>query len=85
MIRKKDPIISVYITNKNYGKYLEKAIKSVLNQSFKSKELIIIDDGSTDISKEIINKYKKNNLCKAIFNKTSKGLIKSSNIAIFFP
>ncbi len=82
MIRKKDPIISVYITNKNYGKYLEKAIKSVLNQSFKSKELIIIDDGSTDISKEIINKYKKNNLCKAIFNKTSKGLIKSSNIAI---
>ena len=82
MTSNKDPIISVYITNKNYGNYLEKAIKSVLKQSFKLKELIIIDDASTDFSKQIINKYKKDNLCEAIFNKKSKGLIKSSNIAI---
>ena len=77
-----DPVITVYITNKNYEQYLEKAIKSVLKQSFKLKELIIIDDASTDSSKEIINRYRKDNLCKAIFNKVSKGLIKSSNIAI---
>lgn len=77
-----DPVITVYITNKNYGQYLEKAIKSVLKQSFKLRELIIIDDASTDFSKEIINRYRKDNLCKAIFNKVSKGLIKSSNIAI---
>ena len=31
----KDPIITVYITNKNYGIYLDKAIKSVFDQSFK--------------------------------------------------
>ena len=78
----KEPIISVYIVNKNYDKYLKQAIKSVFEQSFKSIELIIVDDGSTDSSKEIIEKYKKKNLLRVIYNKFSKGLIKSSNIAI---
>ena len=40
---KKDPLITVYITNYNYGKYIKKAINSVLNQTFKDYELIIID------------------------------------------
>ena len=57
----KEPIISVYIVNKNYDKYLKQAIKSVLVQSFKSRELIIVDDGSSDSSKKIIEKYKKKN------------------------
>ena len=35
-------IITVYITNKNYGKYLNKSIQSVTNQSFKNYEIIII-------------------------------------------
>ena len=48
----KEPIITVYITNKNYGVYLEKAIKSVLKQSFKKIELIIVDDGSSDNSEK---------------------------------
>tara|TARA_Y100000591_G_C21793195_1_gene677770 strand:- start:119 stop:1489 length:1371 start_codon:yes stop_codon:yes gene_type:complete len=79
---RKDPIITVYITNKNYGIYLEKAIKSVFDQSFKDLELIVVDDGSSDISNEIIKKYKKRKNYKVIYNKISKGLIKSSNIAI---
>ena len=77
----KEPIITVYITNKNYGVYLEKAIKSVLKQSFKKIELIIVDDGSSDNSREIIEKYKKKKIYKIIYNKKSIGLIKSSNIA----
>ena len=46
----KDPLVTIYITNHNYGKYINKAIRSVLNQSLKEFELIIIDDGSTDDS-----------------------------------
>ncbi len=61
----KEPIISVYIVNKNYDKFLKQAIKSVLSQSFQSKELIIIDDGSSDLSKEIIEKYKKKKLMQS--------------------
>jgi glycosyltransferase involved in cell wall biosynthesis len=75
------PIITVYITNFNYGEYLKKSITSVLNQTFKNIELIIVDDGSTDNSKKILNEYFKNKKIKIIYQK-NKGLIKSSNIAI---
>ena len=49
---KANPLITVYITNFNYGKFVKKAINSVLNQTFKNYELIIIDDGSkvTDVA-----------------------------------
>ena len=77
-----DPLITVYIVNRNYGKYLDNAFKSVLNQTFKSLEIIIIDDASNDKSINIIKKYESKSLCRAIYNKSAKGLIKSSNIAI---
>ncbi len=51
-----DPLVSVYITNKNYGKYIETAVKSVLKQSYKNIELVILDDASTDGSQKIIKK-----------------------------
>ena len=74
-------LITVYITNHNYGRYIKKAIDSVLNQTFKELELIIVDDGSTDNSKEIINRYKDNKKITSIFQK-NKGLNVSNNIAL---
>jgi glycosyltransferase involved in cell wall biosynthesis len=49
-----NPLISVVITNYNYGQYVAKAIQSVFEQTYRPLELIIIDDGSTDNSLEII-------------------------------
>ena len=46
--------ISVVIDNYNYDRYLAEAIESVLNQSRAPSELIVIDDGSTDRSQEVI-------------------------------
>ena len=50
-------MISVYITSFNKGKYLRQAITSVLNQSLQPEEIIIVDDGSNDNSREIIKGF----------------------------
>ncbi len=50
-------MISVIITNYNYGVYLRDAVESVLKQTYDDFELIIVDDGSTDDSKQIIKEY----------------------------
>lgn len=52
------PLVSVILCNYNYGQFIAEAIESVLNQTYTNFELIIVDDGSTDNSKEVINKYK---------------------------
>ena len=75
------PSVTIYITNYNYGTYLEQAIQSVLNQTYTDYELIIIDDGSTDDSKDIIDQYQKHNNIYTVFQE-NKGLNASNNIAL---
>lgn len=76
-----NPLVTIYITNHNYGKYINKAIRSVLDQSLREFELIIIDDGSTDDSLKIINKYKDHKKIQTIYQK-NKGLTVSNNLAL---
>jgi glycosyltransferase involved in cell wall biosynthesis len=52
-----NPIVTVYITCYNYGAYVDKAIQSVLSQTLQDFELIIIDDGSTDNTEQILQPY----------------------------
>lgn len=49
--------ITVLIANKNYGQYLDKAIRSCVSQTLQPKCICIIDDGSTDDSWEVISKW----------------------------
>ena len=77
MINKK-PLISVIISNYNNSRYLKKSIISILNQSFKNFELLIVDDCSNDESRKIIRKLKKiDKRIKFFENKKRKGLTKN--------
>ena len=51
--------ISVIMPIYNAEKFLDKCIRSILNQTYNKFELILVNDGSTDSSLEICNKYKK--------------------------
>ncbi|WP_158275815.1 glycosyltransferase [Bifidobacterium catulorum] len=51
------PLVSVIITDFNYGEYIAESIESVLNQTYSNIKLIIINDGSTDDSDEVIKTY----------------------------
>jgi alpha-1,3-rhamnosyltransferase len=80
----KKPLVSVIIPSYNHEKYVEQAILSVINQTYKNIELIIIDDGSKDNSpyliKELINR---NNSFKIIFEiQDNMGLCKTLNKSI---
>lgn len=53
----KSHLVSILINNYNYGCFLKTAIDSALAQSYKEIEIIVVDDGSTDNSREIIDSY----------------------------
>ncbi len=78
-----NPKISVIMSVCNGEKYLKGAIESILNQTFRDFEFIIIDDSSTDRTPEILKEYaRKNERIKIITNSENIGLTKSLNEAI---
>ena len=74
------PTISVIMSVYNGEKYLREAIDSILNQTFKDFEFIIIDDGSTDNSAEIIKSYDDNRI--VLIQQGNKGLAAALNEGI---
>ncbi len=80
-MKKKSPLVTVYITNYNYAKYLKQSIESILNQTFQDFELIIIDDGSTDKSHDIIKRYEDNENIYTVFQR-NRGLNRTNNVAL---
>lgn len=75
------PLVSVIIPSYNHEKYIKEAILSVINQTYKNIELIVIDDGSTDNSFEIIQKLSKEHNFVCMKQKNS-GVSKTLNIGI---
>lgn len=53
-----NPLISVMMPTYNNGKYIKQAIESIYAQNYNNIEIIVIDDGSTDNTKEILKQYK---------------------------
>ena len=73
--------VTVYIPSYNYGRYLDRAIQSVLKQSMEDWDLIIIDDGSTDDTQEVLGKYRNHSKIR-IVEQENRGLNVTNNIAV---
>lgn len=77
-------MISVIMPVYNAEKFLEKAIKSILNQSFTDFELILIDDGSTDKSGKICDRYKELDSRVRVIHQLNGGICHARNVGIQF-
>ena len=69
----KSPLFSVLIANYNSGSYLQDAINSVLDQTYDNWEVIIVDDGSTDTSCQIYEKYQTDTRFHIYYNSKNEG------------
>lgn len=74
--------ISVIVSVYNTEKYVKRCIDSIINQSYKNIELIIIDDGSSDNSRKILESYSNLKQVKLILNDDNHGLAYSRNIGV---
>jgi len=69
------PKISVIVPNYNHAPYLKERIDSILNQTFQDFEIILLDDYSTDSSREVLNLYKDHpKVSHILFNEKNSGL-----------
>lgn len=76
------PLISIVVPVYNVEKYLPACIESVQAQTFKEWELILVDDGSTDSSGEICDRYAKNDARIKVIHKGNSGPSDTRNIGI---
>lgn len=70
-------LVSVLLPVYNVENYLKKCLNSIINQNYKNLEIIIIDDGSTDHSLEIIKKYAKQDHRIRYYSRENRGLLKT--------
>lgn len=74
--------ISVIVAVYNTEEYLDRCLESLLNQTYKNMELVIVEDCSTDSSRKLLKKYKENENIKIFYNKENRGLSYSRNYGL---
>ncbi|PIR72625.1 MAG: hypothetical protein COU42_00605 [Candidatus Nealsonbacteria bacterium CG10_big_fil_rev_8_21_14_0_10_36_24] len=76
-----NPLVSIIIPTYNASAYIADAVDSAVKQTYLNKEIIVVDDGSTDDTKKILAPYIRDGFIKYIFQK-NKGLSGARNTAI---
>lgn len=74
--------VSVIVPVYNVAPFLHRCLDSLLNQTFDSYEIILIDDGSTDDSGIICDEYAENNSMIRLLRKPNKGLSSARNAGL---
>lgn len=74
-------LVSILIPAYNVERYIERSLKSALNQTYKNIEVVIVDDGSTDGTADVVRKYLPDARVKYVYQK-NKGLSGARNTAM---
>ena len=79
-----DPLVTIYVPCRNYGRFLKQSVDSVINQLYPNWELIIIDEASTDDTQQIAKSLSDTDSgrIKFIHNKEPLGLQKLANAVL---
>lgn len=77
-----NPRFSIIVPVYNVEKYLEKCVNSILEQSYQNYQLILVDDGSTDRSPELCDKFCENNEKISVIHKENGGLSSARNVGL---
>ena len=80
-VKMKEKLVSIVLPIYNSEKYIKDSLESILNQTYKKLEIILINDCSTDRTKELIDGYKDNRI-KIINNEANMGISRSLNKGI---
>lgn len=76
---KNDPVVSIVVPIYNSENYLDQCIESIVNQTYKRIEILLIDDGSTDSSYSICEKWRENDGRIKLFRKNNEGVSVARN------
>ena len=79
---KRTRLLSIIVPVYNVENYLNKCIESILLQTYKNIEVILVDDGSTDLSGKICDKYKRKDKRVKVIHKANEGLVKARKTGI---
>lgn len=80
--KKHDELVSVIVPVFNVAEYLEQCLKSIINQTYRKIEIILIDDGSTDESGNICDSFSKNDKRIIVIHKKHGGLSNARNYGL---
>lgn len=76
------PLVSVIVPVYNVEKYLHKCIDSILSQTYRELEIILVDDGSTDSSPQICDEYASGDSRVKVLHQPNKGVAETRNVAL---
>lgn len=82
MIKINKGLVTIIFPFYDVEKYIKKSLESVLNQTYNNLEIIIVNDGSKDNSKDIIKKYIENNIKIKYIEQENKGIAEARNIGL---
>ena len=77
-----DPLVSILIPVYNVGQYIAQCLESVIHQTYRNLEIIIVDDGSTDDSGIICERYAGRDDRIQVFHTSNKGLAAARNLGL---